>query len=194
MWTIRNSKELLEHLQSPNFNHITSSKSFDFSTLYATIPHRKLNSRFATITQSSFINKTGNCRYTFLVLCHKGPFLCQGTLRFEKQVYTLKTVSLTCKSFWSTAFSWFSGKSFPTDSRHSNAHKSWPSRSRYTSVLIRGGIHSLPSQLERKSFLSFISFNKTVITYINVHMYVKKIQFSFNFFPQTYIYIPHPCK
>ena len=33
MWILKNSKELLEHLQSPNFNHITSIKSFDFSTL-----------------------------------------------------------------------------------------------------------------------------------------------------------------
>ena len=41
MWILKNSKELLEHLQSPNFNHITSIKSFDFSTLYTTIPHQK---------------------------------------------------------------------------------------------------------------------------------------------------------
>ena len=30
MWILQNSKELLEHLQSPNFNHITNIKSFDF--------------------------------------------------------------------------------------------------------------------------------------------------------------------
>ena len=39
MWILKNSKELLEHLQSPNFNHITSIKSFVFSTLYTIIPH-----------------------------------------------------------------------------------------------------------------------------------------------------------
>ena len=33
MWILKNSKELLEHLQSPNFNHITNMKSLDFSTL-----------------------------------------------------------------------------------------------------------------------------------------------------------------
>ena len=33
MWILKNSKELLEHLQSPNFNHITNIKSFDCSTL-----------------------------------------------------------------------------------------------------------------------------------------------------------------
>ena len=41
MWILKNSKELLDHLKSPNFNLITKIKSFDFSTLYTTIPHQK---------------------------------------------------------------------------------------------------------------------------------------------------------
>ena len=41
MLILKNSKEF----QSPNFNHITSIKSFDFSTLYTTIPHQKLKSK-----------------------------------------------------------------------------------------------------------------------------------------------------
>ena len=63
MWILKNSKKLLEHLQSPNFNHITSIKSFDFSILYTTIPHQKLKSRLATIIRNCFIHKNGNCRY-----------------------------------------------------------------------------------------------------------------------------------
>ena len=74
MWILKNSKELLEHLQSPNFNHITSIKSFDFSTLYTTIPHQKLKSRLATIIRNSFIHKNGNRRYKFLVLGREGPY------------------------------------------------------------------------------------------------------------------------
>ena len=34
MWILKNSKELLDHLKSPNFNLITNIKSFDFSTLH----------------------------------------------------------------------------------------------------------------------------------------------------------------
>ena len=41
MWILKNLKELLEHLQSPNFNHITS------------IPHDKLKSRLACIIRNS---------------------------------------------------------------------------------------------------------------------------------------------
>ena len=74
MWILKNSKELLEHLQSPNFNHIQSIKSFDFSTLYTTILHQKLKSRLATIIRNSFIHKNGNRRYKFLVLGREGPY------------------------------------------------------------------------------------------------------------------------
>ena len=74
MWILKNSKELLEHLQSPNFNHITNIESFDFSTLYTTIPHQKLKSRLATIIRNSVIHKNGNRRYKFLVLGREGPY------------------------------------------------------------------------------------------------------------------------
>ena len=69
IWILKNSKELLEHLKSPNFNHITSIKSFDFSTLYTTIPHDKLKSRLASIIRNSFNFK--NRRYKYLVLVTK---------------------------------------------------------------------------------------------------------------------------
>ena len=52
------------------FNNITSIKSFDFSTLYTTIPHDKLKSRLSSIIRNSFMFKNGNRRYKYLVLGH----------------------------------------------------------------------------------------------------------------------------
>ena len=54
---LKNSKELLEHLKSPTFNHVSSIKSFDFSTLYnyTTIPHQKLKNRLTSIIRNTFI-------------------------------------------------------------------------------------------------------------------------------------------
>ena len=49
MLILWNSKEILEHLKYPSFNHITSIESFDFSTLYTTIPHDKPKSRLDSI-------------------------------------------------------------------------------------------------------------------------------------------------
>ena len=55
---VNNSMKLLEHLKSPNFNHIKSIKPFNFSNLYTTIPHEKLKSKLASIIRNSFIFKT----------------------------------------------------------------------------------------------------------------------------------------
>ena len=74
MWILKNSKDLLDHLQSPNFNLITNIKSFDFSTLYTKFPHQKLKSRLATIVRNSFLHKNGNRRYKYLVLGREGSY------------------------------------------------------------------------------------------------------------------------
>ena len=74
MWILKNSKELLEHLKSPTFNHVTSIKSFDFSTLYTTIPHQKLKDRLTSIIPNAFIFKNGNRRYKYLVLGHEETY------------------------------------------------------------------------------------------------------------------------
>ena len=73
MLILKNSKLVLDHLKCPNFNVITNIKSFDFSTLYTTIPHQKLISRLAAIIRNSFPHKNGIRRYKYLVLGRKGP-------------------------------------------------------------------------------------------------------------------------
>ena len=93
MWILKNSKELLEHLKSPTFNRVTSIKSFDFSTLYTTIPHHKLKDRLTSIIRNAFIFKNGNCRYKYLVLGHEE----RSTLILK--LSTLKTTSSRCLSF-----------------------------------------------------------------------------------------------
>jgi hypothetical protein len=45
MWILRNSKDLLDNLKSRSFSHVSSIKTFDFSTLYTTLPHDKLKTR-----------------------------------------------------------------------------------------------------------------------------------------------------
>ena len=41
MWIFKNSKDLLDNLQSRSFSQVSSIKTFDFSTLYTTLPHDK---------------------------------------------------------------------------------------------------------------------------------------------------------
>ena len=56
------------------FNHVTSIKSFDFSTLFTTIPHQKLKDRLTSITRNAFIFINGNRRYKYLVLGHEETY------------------------------------------------------------------------------------------------------------------------
>ena len=58
MWILKNSKQLLENLQSQS-SHINSIRTFDFSTLYTTIPHDKLKSRLCNIIRQAFRFKNG---------------------------------------------------------------------------------------------------------------------------------------
>ena len=69
------------------FNHITSIKSLDFSTLYTTIPHQKLKSRLATIIGNSFIHKKWKSQIQISGFRSRRTLFCQGTLRFETQVH-----------------------------------------------------------------------------------------------------------
>ena len=142
MWILKNSKELLEHLQSPNFNHITSIKSFDFSTLYTIILHQKLKSRLATIIRNSFIHKNGNRRYKFLVLGREGPyFVKEHSDSLNK--YTEDDIIKMLEFLVRQHFRGLRGKGFPTDIRHSNGQNLCTSPSRHTSVLMRSGIHTV---------------------------------------------------
>ena len=46
--------------------------SFNVSTLYTTIPHKK--DRLASVIRNAFIFKNGNSRYKYLVLGHKETY------------------------------------------------------------------------------------------------------------------------
>ena len=63
MWILKNSKELLENLKAQSLHSINSIKSFDFSTLYTTIPHDKLKSKLKAIINQCFFHKNGNRRF-----------------------------------------------------------------------------------------------------------------------------------
>jgi hypothetical protein len=51
MWILTNSKDLLEYIQSRSLSSCNSIKTFDFSTLYTTIPHSKLKDRLRELVQ-----------------------------------------------------------------------------------------------------------------------------------------------
>ena len=68
MWILKNSKSLLESLKSRALKNVTSISTYDFSTLYTTIPHSTLKSRLEDLITRSFFNKNGTRRYKYIVV------------------------------------------------------------------------------------------------------------------------------
>ena len=68
------SKELLENLNAQSLHSVNSIKSFDFSTLYTTIPHVKLKSKLKAIINQCFFHKNGNRRFQYVVIGYKDTY------------------------------------------------------------------------------------------------------------------------
>ena len=68
MLILKNSKDMLEYIQSRSLSFCNSIKTFDFSTLYTTILHSKLKDRLGELVQRCFIKKIGQRRCKYRVL------------------------------------------------------------------------------------------------------------------------------
>jgi hypothetical protein len=87
MWILKNSKDLLEYIQSRSLSSRNSIKTFDLSTFYTTIPHSKLKDKLRELVQLCFIKKNGQRRYKYIVLGRdKSYFIKKKTLCFYQQV------------------------------------------------------------------------------------------------------------
>ena len=66
MWIFKNSTNLLSSLGHLGVRKATPIQTFDFSTLYTSIPHDLLKSRMNNITNNAFKHKNGATRYTHI--------------------------------------------------------------------------------------------------------------------------------
>jgi hypothetical protein len=57
IWILKNSKDLLDNLKSRSFSHVSSIKTFDFSTLYTIRPHDKLKTRLKETIKKAFSHR-----------------------------------------------------------------------------------------------------------------------------------------
>ena len=75
MWILKNSTSLLSSLDQLDVRTATSVQTFDFSTLYTSIPHDLLKSRISNLVHNAFRKKDGSVRYTHIkVTIAKGYF------------------------------------------------------------------------------------------------------------------------
>ena len=66
MWILKNSTNLLSSLGHLGVDRATSVQTFDFSTLYTSIPHDLLKSRMNNIIHNAFKHKNEAARYTHI--------------------------------------------------------------------------------------------------------------------------------
>ena len=66
MWVLKNSTSLLSSLDQLDVSTATSVHTFDFSTLYTSIPHDPLKSRISNFVHNAFRKKDGSIRYTHI--------------------------------------------------------------------------------------------------------------------------------
>ena len=79
MWILKNSKDLLDNLQSRSFSHVSSIKTFDFSTLYTTLPHDKIKTRLKETIHKAFSHINYDSK--FVVLGYNSTYLSN---KFQK--------------------------------------------------------------------------------------------------------------
>ena len=59
-------KDLLDNLKSRSFSQVSSIKTFDFSTLYTTLPHDKLKTRLKETNHKAFSHRNYGSKFVVL--------------------------------------------------------------------------------------------------------------------------------
>ena len=76
MWIVKNFTSLFSSLDQLDVRTATSVQTYDFSTLYTSIPHSLLKSRITTLIHNSFKRINGSNRYTHIkITSGKGYFI-----------------------------------------------------------------------------------------------------------------------
>ena len=109
MWILKNSKDLLDNLKSRSFSQVSSIKTFDFSTLYTTLPHDKLKTRLKETIHKAFSHRNNGSK--FVVLGYNSTYFSNKiqkgkTCYSEEQVISMLEflIDNTCVSFGGTLF------------------------------------------------------------------------------------------
>ena len=91
MWILKNSTNLLSSLGHLSVHRATSIQTFDFSTLYTSIPHDLLKSRMNRIINNAFKHKNGATRYTHIKVCRNKSYFTSDPLNGDNK-YTANDI------------------------------------------------------------------------------------------------------
>ena len=91
MWILKNSTNLLSSLGHLGAHKATSIQTFDFSTLYTSIPHDLLKSRMNNIINNAFKHKNGATRYTHIKVGRNKSYFTSDPLNGDNK-YTANDI------------------------------------------------------------------------------------------------------
>ena len=111
MWILKNSKDLKDILRSRSISVCNSIKTFDFSTLYTTIPHSQLKERLKGLIHRCFQNKNGTNRYTYLVIGRDESYFVKNYSKSDKK-YTEDEIVNMMEFLIDNIFVQFGGRVF----------------------------------------------------------------------------------
>ena len=94
MWILKNSKALLESLAYHQLTSVTDIKTYDFSTLYTTIPHSDLKNRLKALIHTCFFTSNGKRKFSYLVIGHNSSYFVKEHTDSSKKYTEEDVVSM----------------------------------------------------------------------------------------------------
>ena len=91
MWILKNPTNLLSSLGHLGVHRTTCTQTFDFSTLYTSIPHDLLKSHMNSIINNAFKHKNGATRYTHIKVCRNKSYFTSDPLNGDNK-YTANDI------------------------------------------------------------------------------------------------------
>ena len=112
VWILKNSTSLLSSLDQLDVRTATSFKTFDFSTLYTSIPHDLLKSRISNLVHNAFRNKNGSVRYTHIKVTRAKGYFTQNITGDGDNIYTADIICEMTEFLIDNIFVQFGGRLF----------------------------------------------------------------------------------
>ena len=123
---LKNSTSLLSSLEKLDVKYGKSVQTFDFSTLYTSIPRDLLKSRISTLIRNTFKKKDGSIRYTYIkVDGRRGNFSNSVDSCLDK-TYSANQICHVVGFLIDNIFVKFGGHFFSSGHRNSNGNQLCP--------------------------------------------------------------------
>ena len=112
MWILKNSTSLLSSLDQLDVRTATSVQTFDFSTLYTSIPHDLLKSRISNLVHNAFRKKHGSVRYTHIKVTRAKGYFTHDINGGGDNMYTADNICKMIEFLIDNIFVQFGGRLF----------------------------------------------------------------------------------